>query len=597
MRGLTRKLFCSLAFLTALCMPALLSAEVVFRAELGQTRLRVGERTMLSVSIEGDINPNGGLELPNLSPYFRVEGQFGPSVSTEMSLINGRMTRRVSVQYQYQLLAAKTGSFAIPRIAYRSGGQTYFTAPVQVEILEPQSADQAVPGSSKNWAPPQDPYLKIELDKKEVYVGEQLRVGWYLYYQMDLYNLKLAANPALAEFKVMELEKVSRLSPVEKYFQAMPWNVAFLQSLALYPLAAGKATVGSVEISYQSQSSPRDFFGMPIGQAGSAVSEPVAITVKPLPEPAPPDFTGAVGHFELAALLAKNQVRRNENNQLKVEIVGDGNPDYILEPKLNMPQDFEIYPPETKLETAARAGKLFAVKKFEYVLVARKEGEFELPAISFRYFDPEAGAYKLAQSRAMRVRVEPGPSGQSFEGNISGPAALAVQEDIRYIKPDRQSLDNEGRGAAGKGWFWLAHLAGFLLLGLAFYYRAYRERLDSDQIFAARLKAFGRSKKRLKKAKKLAQEGSAQEFASELKRGLLEYFGDRFGKSPWGLVEDEMREIMGKQGIAAETAKEFLNLLSALSRAQFAGAMENRDAKEMLARGEKIIEAMEKQKG
>ena len=578
----------------ALFMPVIAQGQVLFRSELSQTRVRVGERAVLSVVLEGDVNTNTTVDLPDLSPHFRVEDQAGPNVSSSMSIINGKVNRKVSLQYQYYLMAVKAGRFTIPRMTYHQGAQSYYTSPIQVEIYDAQSAADAGPASAKSWAPDSDPYLKLELDKTEAYVGEQIKAGWYLCFQRNLFNLKLGNQPQFAPFKALELEKVNRLAPVEKTLKNMPWNVAFLQSLALYPINSGKATIGSLELRFQSQGGQHDFFGMPIGQMESVASDPVSVTVKPLPEPAPADFTGAVGKFEVKTSVARTEARVNEGIHLIVEITGDGNPDYVLEPKMLMPPEFEIYPPEVKNETEAREGRLFARKKFDYLLVAKKDGDFTLPEVSLRYFDPQAEEYKHAVSRPIAMRIFPGAGNPSDPGAAPAPAELG--EDIHYIKPDQKSLPDQSTGVFGKGWFWLIHISGLLLVGLALFYRAFQERLTSDQVFARRLRAFGQSKKRLKKAAALARDGKAQEFSAELKRALLEYFGDRFCVSPWGLVEEEIQEVMRKESVPAELSGEFMELISVLSRAQFAGKTESGDLGNLLERAAKLIEAIEKEK-
>lgn len=584
-----------LTILLVLVLPLPAIGQAFFRAELSQTRMRLGERILLTVILEGEnIDTGNPLQLPNLAPFFRVEGSSGPNISTQMTIINGRMSRRSSLQYQYELVATQAGKFTLPRIAYRSGSQTFFTSPIPVEILEPQNANQATTTSSKNWAPETDPFLKLELDRREVYAGEQLVAAWYLYYQRRLFDLQIKANPPLPDFKATELEKAGQLTPEENYFRGLPWNVAFIQSLALYPLRAGKATIGSLEMRYLSQMSQRDFFGMPMGQEQRVLSEPLTIEVKPLPEPAPQDFSGAVGRFELSARLEKRQLRVNESDQLQVKIIGDGNADYILEPKFLLPAEFEIYPPEVKLDTEVREGRLFSIKKFEYLLVARKEGQFQVPTIGFRYFDPQTGTYKLAQSEALSITVVPGPQGVVSPGSGVQTYSPVVTQDIRFIKPDRQSLANQSDGLSSKRWFWLLHLGGIALVAGALYYRTVRQRLDSDQLLARKMRAFSQFQKKLKKARKLARERKSRELAAELKRALLEYFGDRFGQSPWGLVEEEMLQLMDDQGVARELSREFLALISELGRAQFAGQEGGGDFGAIIDRSEKIIEALEK---
>ena len=584
------------AALAAVMAPLCGWAQVRFNVAIQQSRLRVGERTVLAVLIEGeDIDTNRPVQQPEVGAYFRIEGRSGPSVSTRMSIVNGKVSKQSSLEYQYQLVALKPGRFTIPRMSYLSGGKTYFSAPVEVEILNPQAADRIAAAPLKNGAPESDPALKLELDRKEIYAGEQVVAAWRLYFQRGIQNLRVApAPPAMADFKAMELEKAVQLKTFSRNYRGQPWNVAFIQSYSLYPLAAGQAAIGALELRYREEFAQRDFFGMPVGPEQSVASEPAVITVKPLPEPAPPEFTGAVGEFEIRSELARPEVRVNESNQLAVIVTGDGNPDYVLEPRFVMPVGFEVYPPEVRASEEVRSGRLFSSKRFEYVLVAKTEGELTVPAISFRYFDPKAGEYKLAEAKAITVSVAPGTA-ISPAGSSAAIPSLEVVSDIRYAKPDRQSLDDQSIGLFGSGWFWAGHLAGILLVAGAIYYRLRRERLDQDHLFARRRQAFGQSKKRLKKAAGLARKGESAEFTAELKRALLEYFGDRFGASPWGLLEENMRAIMAKESVPAETAAAFIGLLSDLSREQFAGKM-HADGAELLSRGEKIIAAIEKEK-
>lgn len=566
----------------------------IFFAQLDQTRLQVGARAVLTVSLEGeDIELGAGVELPRLSPYFQIEGQRGPSVQTEMSIINGKMTKRVSWTMQYILVAVKPGMFTIPRMSFHSRGQVYYTNPIQVEITEAKALSEQSPIESKEWAPPTDPYLKLELDRAEYYQGEQILASWYLYYQEQPYNLRLGMNPALADFNALEMESASQLSPVSKTLRGKQWNAAFIRSMALFPLKSGKLSIGALELRYERSTGQRDFFGMPILEEYPLRSEPVAVIVKPLPPDAPTDFSGAVGQFSLTARLSRSEARVGESINLELEITGNGNPDYILEPKFDFPASFEVYPPEVKLEKEISAGRLVSHKRFNYVLVARQEGEFQIPEIGFRYFEPKSGRYQLAQSPSLKIKVYPGsiapPAGQA---SIK-PSGTKIQTDIRYLKLGLKEFPDQSAGVFAKGWFWLSHLLGLVLMGLAFWYRAYQSRLLSDRGFARKQRAFKRFRKQLKKAHSLSLTQSYDQFASSLRHSLLEYFGDRFNQSPWGLLEEDMREIMAKEKIPEEISREFLELLQKLAQAQYAGKMDV-EPLEMLQRSEKLVQAIEK---
>jgi len=569
-------------------------AQMIFRAELSQTRLRVGEQTILNIVLEGEeVEAKSGVELPDLSPYFKVDGQIGPSVSTVMTIINGRMTKRTSWQIQYLLVANKVGSFTIPRLSYRSGSQTYYSNPIMVQILEPASV-QTREGDFEKMEIRQDPFLSLELEPKEIFIGEQVIASWYLYFQRQIMELNLGSGPSLADFKVMELERSTQLSPMIKEHKGEVWNVAFIQSLALFPLGAGNVNVGSLELLYQ-QRAGRDFWGMPITKQEVVRSEPISITVKPLPLPSPMEFTGAVGKFEMRAEFSKKEARVNENLSLLVEIRGDGNPDYILEPKLNIPAEFELYPPEVKLETAIEGGRLWSKKRFEYVLVPRKEGNFQVPELRFCYFDPESRKYNYVKTEPISIKVNPGASGAELVSQ-GGLKTSELKADIRFIKPNQELLKSEGERAWQEKWIGLIQVLGIALVGLAYWYRAYLIKLEGDEKFRKRQRAFREFKGRLKQAKKLAGQNKEGEFVSELKSALLQYLGDRLGISPWGLLEEEMAEVMEKNSVPKEKIKEFLVLLKDLNRFQFGKAISGVSSKELLEKSESLISTLEKVK-
>ena len=568
-------------------------AQLIFRAELAQTRLRVGEQTILNIVLEGEeVDAKTGVELPDLSPYFRVDGQIGPSVSTVMTIINGRMTKRTTWQIQYLLVANKVGSFTIPRLSYRSGSKTYFSNQIMVQILETETV-KARADDFEKMEISKDPFLNLELEPKEVFIGEQIIASWYLHFQRQIMELNLGSGPSLADFKVMELERSTQLSPVIKEYKGEAWNVAFIQSLALFPLEAGRVKVSSLELIYQ-QRAGRDFFGMPVAKQEVVRSEPVAIMVKPLPHPSPREFTGAVGKFEIKAELSKKEARVNENLSLLVEIRGDGNPDYILEPKINIPPEFELYPPEVKVESSIEAGRLWSKKRFEYVLVPRKEGDFQIPELRFCYFDPESKEYKYVKTELISLKINPDASLVGLGYQAEGKEPLELKEDIRFIKPNRELLKSEG--AWQEKWIWLIQVLGMALVGFAYWYRAYLSKLDTDEKFRRRQRAFRQSKDRLKKAKKLLEQNQAEEFICELKSALLQYLGDRLGISPWGLLEEEIEEAMEKNFVPKEEIKEFIGLLRDLNRFQFGKAISGLSSKELLERSERLIGSLERVK-
>ena len=568
-------------------------AEVQFQAELSQTRLRVGEKALFTIRLEGEeLKRSVDLKLPELAPYFQIVGKMGPSIRTEMSIINGKMSRSTSWEVKYILQAQSPGKFTIPALSYQIDSRIYHTEPIEVEILEAREEK-----ARQEWDKlkiVQDPFLSLELDKTEAYLGEQVVASWYLYYRRQIFNLGVGTSPALKNFKAMELESATQLSPATRYIQGKPWNMAFIRSLALFPLHPGELEIGSFELRYQQAGKRQDFFGMPIIEEKSVRSPGKKILVKPLPQPAPEDFSGAVGKFQLKINPTGIEVRQRSSFQLVVEIYGDGNPDYVLEPKLEFPESFEVYPPEVKLETEVRAGRLFSYKKFQYVLVPERSGNFQIPPISFCYFDPELGKYQRARVGPVSVQVMASGILPEVGSSAGLSPSLSAEKSIRFIKPGRDFLKNEKSGVVEKSWFWLLHLLGLLLVGASYIYRSYQIRLESDRAFARRVQAYPRAKKQLKKLAK--EKISQEELCSQLKKILLEYFGNHFASSPYGLLEEEMEEIMKSNQVPEELRKKFFSLLRILTESQFAGSRKELEKKELVAQVEDLIICLEKGK-
>jgi hypothetical protein len=421
--------------------------EVNFKAEMDRTRLHLGERTTLTIILEGeDVDTRQGVKAPELEPYFEIVNQIGPQVQTSMQVINGHFTSSSSWRMTYILEAQEVGDFQIPPLVQRVGNKVYRTEAIFVQILEPPDVETQ---EESGWAPPEDPYLDTRLNKTEAYVGEQVVVSWNIYYHRNLYNLKLGSLPPLTEFKVCELETAKQLNPQVKSFVGVSYNVAFIQNLALFPLKSGKATIGSFELLYSIPTREADFFGRRIYQDRSLSSAPLSITVLPLPEEdKPPDFSGAVGEFSLDATLEKDHVRAQDSLNFTVTITGTGNIEFVKAPSLNFPSSLEVYPPETETEKIVKSGKLIGRRTFKYILVPQKEGDLVLPGISFSYFDPAGKKYQRLESAGFTLHVDPAriqpASPIALSADLTREEIKLIRSDLRYLKPDQSALKEEG---------------------------------------------------------------------------------------------------------------------------------------------------------
>ena len=129
------------------------------------------------------------------------------------------------------------------------------------------------------------------------------------------------------------------------------------------------------------------------------------LTVRALPAPAPPGFSGAVGDFKLVSKIVPETAAVGEPVTWTLELSGTGNwPDIAGLPPRDVSNDFQVVQPKAKRTPAE--GKLFDVTLAEdVVLVPTKAGAYTLGPIAFVYFDPKSGSYKTITAPRTKLGI------------------------------------------------------------------------------------------------------------------------------------------------------------------------------------------------
>jgi hypothetical protein len=310
----------------------------------------------------------------------------------------------------------------------------------------------------------------------------------------------------------------------------------------------------------------RSLFGGGTVPAG-VVSEPLAITVDPLPPGAPQPFSGVVGALELTASLDRDSVRANGAVTLTVRASGDGNIRAIPAPLLDLEGDFEVFPPEVSESVRAFGAGLSGEKTFEYVLIPRAPGRREIPAVTMGYLDGETAAYRVASTEALPLVV----SGEM----IDGPAGLArggvaqLRQDIRFIhlgatvRPIARPLFD---GAA----FWIFALLPLAGIAGALGLRRHRDLIEGDVAYARGRRAGRVAKRRLADARRLAGGNDPRAFYAEVARAVRGLVADRLNLAEAGLQTAELARHLERRAASVETVAELRACLEHCDRQRFA---------------------------
>lgn len=311
-------------------------------------------------------------------------------------------------------------------------------------------------------------FISVEVDKTEVYEGEQVTVNWYLYTRGQMETLDRLKFPDLRGFWKEVIEEVPSIQFYEEVVNGIPWKKALLASHALFPIKAGSTAVID---EYKIKSRVRlpsqgmgGFFGRPYEFTKSSVRVP--IKVKPLPvEGRPSDFTGAVGQFEVHANIENKTVPVNQPLSLKVRFEGAGNAKMIDLPAINWPAGLEQY--DTKNEAKFfKNGRSF--KEFEVLLIPRQEGTMTIPGLSVSMFDPQTKKYYTRTTQAIELKVVNNPNapvGSSSRLSESGKVVAPAVAENKLPDPIMVWAPASEASVLYRPWMW-ALIYGSISLSL-----------------------------------------------------------------------------------------------------------------------------------
>jgi hypothetical protein len=191
-------------------------------------------------------------------------------------------------------------------------------------------------------------------------------------------------------------------------------------------------------------------------------SEPMALTVQPLPPPPNgASFHGAVGRFQVATEVVPADVVVGGTTELRLHVRGEGNLEHLDPPPWPAVPGAHVQGMlEDRVERPTTAARTFV-----FDLLAVREGHLTIPALPFVFFDPDTASYCTATAAPQALRVVPRPAGSPVDARIA-----------ELIAADREAL---ARAGARPFWHWLvlaAVLVALAAVGLFGWSRRLRRR-------------------------------------------------------------------------------------------------------------------------
>ena len=384
------------------------------------------------------------------------------------------------------------------------------------------------------------------------------------------------------------------------------YAVTTIKKTLLYPQRSGKLEIDPIELTCavrlktkRSNNIFDDFFGPAFGGYKDVnyefKSNTAKIEVLPLPAGAPESFNGAVGKFSLDAKLDKEQIKANDAVNYKISIQGKGNLKLIDPPKIELPNDLESYDPKTLDNFTIKGDGVSGSRGFEYLIIPRNQGTYEIPSVEFTYFDLDSKSYKTLQSKSFNLNVEKGngsTSASSAQINTPNKSEVKVKSnDIRYINLT-ESLDKEDESIFFKSsMFYTLLLLPMFLLGGAL---AFKKVSSTDGFVKTKMakEANKISKLHLAKAKELIQSDS-KTFYHELQQGIHIYLTKRIEISNADFSNENIRKSLQIKNIQSENINELISIIDTCNFARYSPDLGASNRTELLGQCEKVMDSIE----
>lgn len=567
---------------------SLLFSYVVAQSLTGRApgQVAVGEQFRLSYTVNTDDARN--FRAGDIPDAFDV--LMGPSTSTQSSfqMVNGHASSSSSITYTYILVARQNGSFTIPAAHVSVGGKTITSNDLHIKVTgqaqqgnsqggrqqqqtgtgEVRDAGSAISGS--------DLFIKVTASKQHVREQEPILLTYKVYTLVGLTQLN--GNMAdLKSFYTREIplgqDRQFHLETVNgKNYKTVTW-----QQFVMFPQVSGKLeipgiTYEGIVIQQNRNVDPFEAFfngGSGYIEVKKKIKAPgITIQVDPLPE-RPANFSGGVGHYNISAQLDQTEVKANDPVKLRVVVSGVGNMKLLKQPNVQFPKDFDHYDAKvtdkTKLTTSGLEGSII----YDFLAVPRHQGDFEIPAIEYVYFDTQSNQYKTVKTQPFTLHVAKG-NGSSTAVYTGQEDVRQLNSDIRYIKTGATEQRAVGDYFFGSAQYWVS--LAVLLLAFISLFIIFRQRaIDNADIVKQRAgKANKVATKRLKKAARLMTAGKQNEFYDEVLRALWGYVSDKLNMPVEQLSRENVSQQLAAANVSETTIAQFIGALDECEYARYA---------------------------
>ena len=247
-------------------------------------------------------------------------------------------------------------------------------------------------------------FIKVNVSKKECYVGEPIVATFKLYSRLQS-SSEAVKSPGFYGFSVLDMLDINEAHSAVETINNKVFNTSILRQVQLYPEQAGRLTIDKMYLHNEIE------FDDPANKTKKTkvekdlISNPVVITVKPLPAKQPDYYTGAVGNFTIEAHLEKDKIAANGQGKLLVTVSGKGNFTQFSQPSVQWQKGIDSFDPSITDELNKNIAPISGKRTYAFGFTTDSIGDYTLPPISFAFFDAASSSFKTISTDSLRLEV------------------------------------------------------------------------------------------------------------------------------------------------------------------------------------------------
>ena len=577
------KLGLLLSFLIIGC--SAIAQNAFLSATASKSTVGVGEQFQVTFTLNCD---GQNFRSPDLSNFNVLSG---PNKSSSISIVNNSYTQTLS--FTFFLQPKSEGAFKIGPASIEVQGKKINSNIINLTVVKgnPPAGNNQNNNQGNNQSSgitDKNLFVRAIVNKTSVFEGEALTVTFKIYTNIDVNSYSVSKAPAFNGFWNQDIEIPNPPPTSVEVIDGVRYTTAVIKKAVLFPQQSGVLTIDPMELECiarirvrnQRMADPFGMFNDPFFSDAfggvqqvkcNAKSISVKVNVRELPGTAPSTYSGAVGSLTFDASLDKTVTKENEPVNLKFKISGNGNLKLATAPDVSFPEDLETYDPKIGENYKASDAGVNGSKTIEYLIIPRHEGDYEIPAVTFTYFDLVKQQYVSKTAGPFKVKVGKGNGSSTASSSGSKNDVQLLGRDIRYLKTDKQLFPSDGGRFYGSWLFYVLSLLPLIAAAGGIYFKRQTAFNEANSILVRSKKATSFAQKRLAGAGKLISENKHAMAFEEISKALWGYASDKLTIPVSELSKENIAEQLRSKNVNDQSIERFTNCISTCEMAQYGG--------------------------